>query len=382
MSSWPTVRLGEVLRLDLDAVRVDASSTYPMVGVLCFGRGLFVREPVEGGNSSYRQFYRLKAEHVVMSQLFGWEGALALCSEQFAGMYVSPQFPTFVSDGGRLDRSFLGWFMKRPAFWADLGTRASGMGDRRRTLNPESLFASEIPLPPLFEQRRIVGRIEELAGEIATAQRLRAEVAEEAEALVLSLHVHLSGDRTRKLGDLLRLDEDVAPVTALESYPQVGVRSFGGGLFPKGPVTGSETTYRGFNRLYAGALVMSQVKGWEGALSICPDELTGWFVSPEYRTFRCVSTEVRPDYLAPLVRSEWFWGRLGSATRGVGARRERTRPEQFLEVEVPMPRVEDQDAGVRVFGEVAALHGVCAESGPELDAFMPAVLDRAFKGEL
>ena len=91
---------------------------------------------------------------------------------------------------------------------------------------------------------------------------------------------------------------------------------------------------------------------------------------------------MRPDYLAPLVRSEWFWGRLGSATRGVGARRERTRPEQFLAVEVPMPRVEDQEAGVRVFGEVASLHGVCAEAGPELDAFMPAVLDRAFKGEL
>jgi hypothetical protein len=47
-----------------------------------------------------------------------------------------------------------------------------------------------------------------------------------------------------------------------------------------------------------------------------------------------------------------------------------------------MPRVEDQEAGMRVFGEMASLHGVCAEAGPELDAFMPAVLDRAFKGEL
>jgi type I restriction enzyme S subunit len=67
---WPTVRLGEVLRLDLDRFPVGAATTYPMVGVLSFGRGLFDREPIENGKTSYRVFYRLKAEHVVMSQLF------------------------------------------------------------------------------------------------------------------------------------------------------------------------------------------------------------------------------------------------------------------------------------------------------------------------
>jgi len=41
-----------------------------------------------------------------------------------------------------------------------------------------------------------------------------------------------------------------------------------------------------------------------------------WFVSPEYRTFRCISTEVRPRYLAALVRTEWFWRKLSHATRG------------------------------------------------------------------
>ena len=159
-SPWPMVKLGNVLRLDLDRVPVDAATSYPMVGVLSFGRGLFDREPIENGKTSYRVFYRLKAKHVVMSQLFGWEGALALSSEGFEGKFLSPQFPTFLCDPVRLDRQFLGWLMRRPAFWKELGSRASGMGDRRRTLNPDALFASEIPLPSLAEQRRIVARIE------------------------------------------------------------------------------------------------------------------------------------------------------------------------------------------------------------------------------
>lgn len=52
------------------------------------------------------------------------------------------------------------------------------------------------------------------------------------------------------------------PISATRSYPQVGVRGFGGGLFSKAAVSGTETTYRTFNRLYAGAVVLSQVKGW------------------------------------------------------------------------------------------------------------------------
>ncbi len=379
---WPRVRLGEVLRLDLDKVPVDAVTSYPMVGVLSFGRGLFEREPIENGKTSYRFFYRLRAEHVVMSQLFGWEGALALSSEKFAGKFLSPQFPTFLCDDSRLDREFLGWLMKRPSLWEDLGSRASGMGDRRRTLNPESLFACEIPLPPLAEQQRIVARIEALAAEIHEAQTLRLEALERAEAFITSIHTKLAGTRVKRLGDVVRLDEESVRVFPDESYPQVGVKSFGAGLFPKAATLGMDTTYRAFNRLYPGALVLSQVKGWEGAVAVCPDELAGWFVSPEYRTFRCIESEAHPAYLSVLVRTEWFWGRLGHATRGVGARRERTRPEQFLGIELPMPDVEQQVVAEKMFAEVDTLKRHQADTTVELDALLPAVLDRAFRGEL
>src|ERR1019366_6502033 len=95
---WPKIELRQVMTLDSDPVRVSPAETYEMVGVYSFGRGLFHREPVSGANTSYKFFYRLKSDHVVMSQLFGWEGALALSSQDFAGLFVSPQFPTFLCD--------------------------------------------------------------------------------------------------------------------------------------------------------------------------------------------------------------------------------------------------------------------------------------------
>jgi type I restriction enzyme S subunit len=167
-----------------------------------------------------------------------------------------------------------------------------------------------------------------------------------------------------------------------KSYPQVGIKSFGGGLFPKSAIRGSETTYKNFNRLYEGAIVLSQVKGWEGAVAVCDANLDGWFVSPEYRTFRCVTEEARPHYLSALIRTEWFWGQLAAATRGVGARRERTRPEQFLAIELPMPTVAQQMLGEALFEKVTAAKRLQSNTAAELDALLPSVLDKAFKGEL
>src|ERR1035438_1338309 len=133
-----------------------------------------------------------------------------------------------------------------------------------------------------------------MAAQIHEARTLRQQALAFGQAFLISAHAQLSGTRTRKLGDLLTLNEDAAPISPTGSYPQVGVKSFGAGLFPKAAVAGTATTYRTFNRLYDGALVLSQVKGWEGAVAVCPPELAGWFVSPEYRTFRCIEGEGRP----------------------------------------------------------------------------------------
>ncbi|MBI3248015.1 MAG: restriction endonuclease subunit S [Deltaproteobacteria bacterium] len=371
-----------MLRLDLDRVVVDASRTYPMVGVYSFGRGLFDREPVEAGKTSYRHFFRLKADHIIMSQLFGWEGALALSSPQFTGKFVSPQFPTFLCDELKLDRLFLKWLMKRPMFWQDLGSRASGMGDRRRTLNPDALFKCEIPLPSLSEQQRIVARIEELAVKIEEARGLRRQAVAETTSFVSSLHLSLAGERVVALGDILRLDESKEEVQFGQQYPQVGVKGFGQGLFPRETLEATQTTYRGFNRLYEGAIVLSQVKGWEGAIAACGSDLAGRYVSPEYRTFRCLEGRAIPEYLAALVTTPWFWTQLKDVTRGVGARRERTRPEQFLQMKLPMPEIDRQAKAVPAFDKLQILKRLQAETAAELDALPPSVLDKAFKGEL
>ncbi len=149
-------------------------------------------------------------------------------------------------------------------------------------------------------------------------------------------------------------------------------------MFAKASISGTETTYRAFHRLYEGAIVLSQVKGWEGAIARCPAELADWFVSPEYRTFRCKEGQASSEYMGEIVRTEWFWTQLQDATRGVGARRERTRPEQFLNIELVLPTLDDQLRIVEVLKRQMPLKTKHTAIRQANAALLPATLERVF----
>ena len=376
---WRIVTLGEVFDLDLDAVPVSPSGEYAMAGVLSFGRGLFEKTPVHGVDTSYKTFFRLQAGQIVLSQLFGWEGAIAPVTPEFAGRFVSSQFPTF-RPKPNLDPAFARWIIRNSKLWDQLRSAAKGMGDRRRTLSPEIFFGASSTLPPLAEQQQIATHLDAIETRLARVQKLREESRTEGQALTISLHHHLSDKRFRRLDELLRLDEEYEPITADGAYPQVGIRSFGEGMFRKPPTLGSETTYRAFNTLRAGKLVMSQVKGWEGAVAVCPDDLDGWFVSPEYRTFACREGQCDPAYLSHLVETQWFHEHLVSATRGVGARRERIRPEMLLGIEIPFPDLTGQRTALKTIEHMTEAKALFSQSAPLEEALLPSLLDRVFNG--
>ncbi len=381
-AAWPTVKLGEVLDLDLERVPVDPSIAYPMVGVLSFGRGLFERDPIENGNTSYRVFNKLKAGHIVMSQLFGWEGALALCSDQFAGKYVSPQFPTFLCKGDKLDRNFLGWLMRRKTFWDDLGSRASGMGDRRRTLNPAALFACEIPLPPIAGQRRIVARIEELAAQIAEARALREQAAVDVDLLCRSL---LASDTTAKptpLRELVKLRAPDVPVSADEQYPFSGVYCFGRGVFKAQVKAGMDFAYPKLTRLKSGNFVYPKLMAWEGAFGVVPPECDGCVVSTEFPVFEVIEAKVLPEVLDTYFRNPSVWPAIAGSSTGTNVRRRRLNPSDFLAYKMPLPSMATQLMLREVRQQAAELKRLHNETAVALDVLMPAILDRAFKGEL
>ena len=379
MKAWPKVALGSVLRTYIDAVPSIQLDSVNLAGIYGFGRGLFQRGPISPLDTTYKAFHRLNAGDFVISSPKAWEGAVARIPEEFDGWFLSSVFPTFRADKQQLDTRYLDWYCKRDAVWRQLQGKAKGMGARRESVSPAQFLSLEIPLAPLAEQQAIVARLNLLAEKTRQLEAHLDAADNASAALFLSLHHQLGADRKISLGEIIELHEIAEPIKVEGQYLQVGVRGFGGGLFAKSAIAGSDTAYKSFNRLYTDAIVLSQVKGWEGAIALCPAELDGMFVSPEYRTFRCKPIEASPAYLGELFRTEWFWSQLQEATRGVGARRERTRPEQFLKIQLPMPELVDQLKIAKILAKQVPLKAKHTAIRAANAALLRATLERIFQ---
>lgn len=381
MKGWSKVALGDLLRRSDEAAVLSPAAEYHEVTIKLWGKGVVSRGKVRGSDVvSVRRVVR--TNQLIMSKIDARNGAIGLVPPELDGAIVSNDFPSFeFRDPERCDAAFMGWLVRSAPF-VELCKAASEGTTNRVRIKEDRFLDQQIGLPPLTEQQAVVARLDALAEKSHEVEAHLDTVERISSDLLLSLHHRLAADRVMRLGDVLELGEISETVTAAGIYPQVGVRGFGGGLFPKPAISGPETSYKAFNRLYTGAIVLSQVKGWEGAIARCPIELDGWFVSPEYRTFRCKPDLASDEYFGELVRTEWFWSRLQEATRGVGARRERTRPEQFLNIELPLPVLVDQHRIVEILKRQLALksrHNAIRQANA---ALLPATLERLFAGSV
>ncbi len=377
MRAWPKVALGELLRRSDEAAVLDPAAEYHEVTIKLWGKGVVSRGKVRGSDVvSVRRVVR--ANQLILSKIDARNGAIGLVTPELDGAIVSNDFPSFeFRDTERCAPAFMGWLVRSAPF-VELCKAASVGTTNRVRIKEDRFLDQQIALPPTPEQQVIVARLDALAEKTREVETHLDALERISSDLLLSLHYRLAADRVARLGDVLELSEISETVTAAGIYPQVGVRGFGGGLFPKPAISGTETSYKTFNRLYTGAIVLSQVKGWEGAIARCPIELDGWFVSPEYRTFRCKPDLASDEYFGELVGTEWFWSMLQEATRGVGARRERTRPEQFLNVELPLPVLADQLRIVEILKRLSPLKARHAAIRQANAALIPATLERVF----
>ena len=379
----PHVRLGELLRHVHDAVEVRADQQYPNVGIYSFGRGVFAKPPISGSTTSARELYRARAGQFVYSRLFAFEGAYGLIPDELDGAFVSNEFPLLEPVSTRLRVGYLAWYFRLTRTWTDIATQATGMGSRRQRIHPEMIFAHAIPLPLPDEQDRIVATLDAAAARVAEAQRLCQEVDHEADALCRSI---LSDPRhpttPTPMRELVTLRPPDVDVKAPESYHFAGIYCFGKGMFRGQTRLGAEFSYDTLSRLRAGDFTYPKLMAWEGALCVVPPECDGLYVSTEYPVFEIDTDRVLPDVLDVYFRSPEVWPKLSGTSKGTNVRRRRLNPKQFLDYSMPLPPRHVQERVVEVRARMAGVKSNLAVMVTELEALMPSILDRAFKGEL
>jgi type I restriction enzyme S subunit len=182
--------------------------------------------------------------------------------------------------------------------------------------------------------------------------------------------------------ELVRLRSPDVTVTADATYEFAGVYCFGRGVFRAGRKSGMDFAYPRLTTLRAGNFVYPKLMAWEGALGIVPPECDGCVVSTEFPVFQVLEDRVLPEVLDTYFRNSSVWPEMSSASTGTNVRRRRLHPQEFLDYRMPLPSWETQLTLRMVRLEVDKLKPAQIKTAAELDALLPSILDRAFKGEL
>ena len=183
---WRKVKLGEVMYLDLDPVKVDPTAEYPNMGILNFAKGLFRKLPISGLETSATVLYRVKAGQFIFSRLFAFEGSYAYVSKDYDGVYVSGEYPTFTCDSTQCRAEFVYAHFRPSRVWKTLSEKSKGLGLRRQRVQPPAILAHEVWLPPLTEQIKIAevllarGRFEVLDTFEKDSESLRRSILSKA----------------------------------------------------------------------------------------------------------------------------------------------------------------------------------------------------------
>jgi type I restriction enzyme S subunit len=121
---------------------------------------------------------------------------------------------------------------------------------------------------------------------------------------------------------------------------------------------------------------------WEGALGIVPNNCDGLVVSPEFPVFEVDRTKVFPEVLDIYFRTPSIWPTLSGVSTGTNVRRRRLNPQEFLSYKLPLPSRDTQILLRNTNNRIDAAKRLQFETELQLEAMLPAILDRAFCGEL
>ncbi|MEL7006436.1 MAG: restriction endonuclease subunit S, partial [Bacteroidota bacterium] len=242
---WERRILKELIKIEIDSEEVDPLKDYDFAGLSGFGRGLFKKGIISGANTTYKKFNKLHSRSLVLSKVKGWEGAIAIVSDDFEGLYLSPQYPTFKPIGDEVDIQFIAYYFKQAKTWAEIFNLSKGIGARRNSVSEKQFLEIEIDVPPINIQRTIIEKLDFIQNKIVEIKKLIVQQKKDIEDLLYSKFSDLvKGVSYRKMAKTAPIIRRPVVIELDGEYPELGVRGFGRGIFHKPTLIGADLDWQ------------------------------------------------------------------------------------------------------------------------------------------
>lgn len=182
---------------------------------------------------------------------------------------------------------------------------------------------------------------------------------------------------------LVRLGEVAAQyseyVTELEPrpYKKLSVKLYGRGVVPDKPADGAEVRMTRHQIAKAGQVIVSEIWAKKGALGVVPSEGDGALCTSHFFLFDLNPSQISVEWFRYLSIANYFEPELGAAARGTTGYAS-VRPKRFLDVQIPLPPLAEQQRIVARLDRVAGLVSARERATAAMEADMQAMLAKAF----
>jgi type I restriction enzyme S subunit len=278
--------------------------------------------------------------------------------------------------------------------WSKCDALSQGTSGKDR-IKPEKPLTVTVPLPPLFEQRRIVAKIEQLASKIGEARGLRDNAKVEAIALEASETEECFRQVTRDGIESVPFEVvcdriTVGQVSSMRhAYCDSGIPFLRSQNVRRNRFEPDGLCYIGRefhdanskSKVQPGHVVIVQT-GFVGTACVIPDELSEANCSD--------LVVVHPGKGFDSRYASRFLNSLGGLERApdasVGSAQRHYNVKVMRKTLIPVPPLPEQRRIVAYLADLQAkvdqLKTLQAQTAAELDALLPSILDRAFRWEL
>lgn len=393
-ADWPTVQLGTVVEHRKEFITIDDLTTYRRPRVQLHAQGIVLRDALPGAEIKTKKQQVARAGEFLVAEIDAKVGGFGIVPDDLDGTIVSNHYFRYSHRPECLDNKYLGWFVKTRAFREQVEAQGS---TNYAAIRPDDVLGYKIPLPPLNEQRCIVERIEDLAAKVDEARELRAVADSQQDsfltARVTQCFAELEAAYSRKGFGSCNTHISSGPRNWGKHYSAQGWRFYRAQDISRDyrisqqnivfvePPPGEQGRSA---KLEDGDLLIVITGATVGRVAVFDSSLPAGLVSQHVSVCRLPQNVFFPRFA--------WWGLRGADGQAqlLGNKYGQGKPglnlEQVRNLSLPCPPTEIQKS---VVAELDALEtnvdkvkALQSETAAELDAMLPAVLDKAFKGEL
>jgi type I restriction enzyme S subunit len=173
----------EVAPIVRRGVKINEEELYPELGIRCFGNGTFHKPALTGLEIATKKIFQIKKGDLLFSNVFAWEGGIAIAKEEDNDRYGSHRFISCVPDKEKALEEYLCFHFLSPKGLEDINTCSPGGAGRNKTLGLDKLMKIKIPVPDIDLQEEFI----ELLYKVKTIKAQFTETEKELTQLMPAL---------------------------------------------------------------------------------------------------------------------------------------------------------------------------------------------------